>query len=139
MGTVRMAFPQSRYAYADMQKPSPWFVCDRCGFRKMKSESAWQFDYRGLELQNLRILVCQVCLDNPQPQLRPIIIGPDPVPVKDPRPGFAAQQMGYTAPVNVLEIIDGDLIPPPPRQPTLMDLLDDSGRVIDADTPLRRP
>ena len=80
----------------------------------MKSESAFQFDYRGLALQNLRILVCQVCLDKPQPQLKPIIIGPDPIPVRDPRPGFAAWQMGSTAPVNVLELVDGDLFPPPP-------------------------
>jgi hypothetical protein len=108
-----VGFPQSRFAYASIDKPTPWFVCDRCGFRKMKSESAWQFDYRGLQLQNLRVLVCQICLDKPQPQLKPIIIGPDPVPVKDPRPGFAATQMGVTYPVNVLELVDGDLFPGP--------------------------
>lgn len=40
-----------------------------------------------MQLQNLRILVCtQTCLDVPQPQLRTIILPPDPVPVSNPRP-----------------------------------------------------
>ena len=60
-------------------------------------------------MQNLRILVCRRCEDVPQPQLRPIIVGPDPYPVRDPRPGFAAQQQGPQPPVqSPLEIITDD-------------------------------
>ena len=58
----------------------------------MHSELRFQFDWRGNAIQNLRILVCRRCEDVPQPQLRPIMVGPDPYPVRDPRPGFAAQQ-----------------------------------------------
>ena len=89
-----MAFPQSAHAWADIRRPSPWGCCDRCGFRYMHSTLRWQFDWRGNAMQNLRILVDHRCEDEPQPQLRPIIVGPDPYPVRDPRPGFAAQQQG---------------------------------------------
>lgn len=47
---------------------------------------SWQFDYRGQQLQNLKILVCQTCLDQPQEQLRPLALPPDPVPVQNARP-----------------------------------------------------
>lgn len=30
--------------------------------------------------------MCDECLDNPQPQLKPIILPADPVPVANPRP-----------------------------------------------------
>jgi|SRR6185312_9084041 hypothetical protein len=94
-----MGFPQSSRAYADMQRPEAWGCCDRCGFRYLHRELNWQFDWRGNQLQNLRILVCRPCTDLPQEQLRPIIIGPDPVPIRDPRPGYAATQMQGGSPL----------------------------------------
>lgn len=119
-----MSFPQSRFAYADMSKPEAWGVCDRCGFRYLRKELVWQFDFRGLSLENLRILVCtRTCLDVPQPQLKPIIVGPDPIPVKDPRPGFAATQMGTTPVFSPLELVDDDPIsttPSPSAPPSLL-------------------
>lgn len=39
-----------------------------------------------MELQNLRILVCGICLDVPAAQLKTIILPPDPLPVFNPRP-----------------------------------------------------
>jgi hypothetical protein len=42
-------------------------------------------DYRGRNLQNLRILVCEPCYDTPQPQLRPIVLPPDPLPIINAR------------------------------------------------------
>jgi hypothetical protein len=102
-----MGFPQSSRAYADMRKPEPWGTCDRCGFRYMHKNLRWQFDWRGNQLQNLRILVDHRCEDVPQEQLRPIIIGPDPYPVQDPRPGWAASQMGPQPPIETpLEIVE---------------------------------
>lgn len=104
-----MAFPQSARAYADMQAHTEWFVCDRCGFRYDRSNATWQYDWRGNQLANLRILVCTVtCNDVPNEQQRPIIIGPDPVPIRDPRPGFAATQQGYTPVFTVLELVSDD-------------------------------
>lgn len=57
------------------------------------SKLSWQREWAGAALINKRILVCRECLDQPQPNGRKtLIIGPDPVPVRDPRPGFQAQQ-----------------------------------------------
>ncbi len=101
-----MSFPQSARAYADMAHPEPWGTCERCNFRYLRKDLVWQFDWRGNQLANLRILVCtQTCNDEPYEQDRPIIIGPDPVPVKDPRPGFQATQQGYTPVFSVLELV----------------------------------
>lgn len=109
-----MGFPQSSRAYADLDKPRSWGTCDRCNFRYLREQLQFQWDYRGLSLANLRILVCDICLDEPQSQLRPVIIGPDPVPIIDPRPGWLDTQQGYTPVFDLLEIIDGDILPPPP-------------------------
>jgi hypothetical protein len=119
-----MAFLQSSHAYASISKPEAWFFCDRCGFRKMHKDGAFQFDWRGTKLADLRILVCKPCLDDAQEQLRTIIIGPDPIPVRYPRPGFQASQQGFTPVFSVLEIVDGDILPPPPN---VNDLRDDGG------------
>lgn len=79
-----MPLPRSR----SFQRLPPRSIgsCDRCGFDYYLSDLMWQFDYRGPELINLRILVCEKCLDQPQDQLKPIILPPDPVPVQNPRP-----------------------------------------------------
>lgn len=75
----------------------------------MRSRINWQYDWRGNQIQNLRILVDHRCEDIPNEQLRPIIIGPDPYPVRDPRPGFAGFQQGPQPPVQTpLEIITDD-------------------------------
>lgn len=46
----------------------------------------WQWEYAGLRLYNKRILVCNTCLDDPQPQLKSKILAPDPVPKINARP-----------------------------------------------------
>lgn len=95
-----------------MAQPEPWGTCDRCNFRYLRRDLVWQFDWRGTSLANLRILVCtQTCLDVPQEQERAILVGPDPIPVRDPRPGWQASQQGYTSAPDILELLDGDLIP----------------------------
>jgi hypothetical protein len=45
----------------------------------------WQFDWRGAALQNIRLLVCNPCYDEPQQQLRAIVVPADPVPINQPR------------------------------------------------------
>lgn len=81
--------------------------CDRCNFVYDLSQLHWQWDWRGNSLSNLRILVCHTCEDRPFELNRPIIIGPDPVPPRDPRPGYQASQAGPAPPnLTPLEIIE---------------------------------
>lgn len=46
----------------------------------------WQWDWRGTGLQNLRILVAECELDEPQRQLGAIILPIDPPPIMNARP-----------------------------------------------------
>jgi hypothetical protein len=46
----------------------------------------WQWDWRGTALSNLRILVSEDELDEPQRQLGAIILPPDPPPIMNARP-----------------------------------------------------
>lgn len=95
-------------AYTDPSAPEPPGICDDCGFKYMRSELKWQYDFRGDTLQNLRYLKCWRCLDIPQDQLRTVIVPPDPVPIKDPRPGFYASQEGPAPnPQSVVDLLYG--------------------------------
>jgi hypothetical protein len=64
------------------------------------ADLSWQYDFRGNSLKNLRLLVCERCLDEAQEQLRPVILPPDPVPVLDARPGTYYSQQGGVTPAN---------------------------------------
>lgn len=85
-------------ASVDVPPRSAWAVCDRCGMLRDQSDLAFQFDWRGSRLMNLRILVCKdTCLDVPQQQLRPIILPPDPPPVMNSRPeNYASEDAGIS-------------------------------------------
>jgi len=72
-------------AVTNPSAPAAHAICDRCGFRYNHCDLQWQHDYRGRTLQNIRILVCETCLDDPQPQLKPRIISPDPLPIMNAR------------------------------------------------------
>lgn len=65
--------------------PRAFGICDRCGFLYNHHELQWQFDYRGAALINIRLLVCDTCLDVPQNQLRNIIVPADPTPIMNAR------------------------------------------------------
>lgn len=75
-------------ALTNASKPKAHAICDRCGFRYNHSDLHFQYDYRGRTLQNTRILVCDSCMDTPQPQLKPRIVPPDPIPVRNARTEF---------------------------------------------------
>ena len=66
--------------------PRALAICDRCGFRYNHVDLSFQYQWRGTKLQNIRILVCQPCLDTPQEQLRVIVLPMDPVPIANARP-----------------------------------------------------
>lgn len=73
-------------AQVSTRAPVSFAVCDRCGIWYNIDKLHWQFQYAGPNLQNLHLLVCRTCLDVPQPQLKPRIIPPDPMPTLNARP-----------------------------------------------------
>lgn len=77
-------------AQVDPDSPRAFAICDRCGFLYNHQDLRWQFEWVGPQLQNLRLLVCETCLDQPQEQLRTIILPPDPLPILNARPEFYA-------------------------------------------------
>jgi hypothetical protein len=76
---------QAGRARTNARSPEAHAICDRCGFRYNHINLRWQFDWRGAALQNIRLLVCNSCYDEPQQQLRAIVVPADPVPISNPR------------------------------------------------------
>lgn len=81
-----MAWRFHGHAVVNPSHPVSFAVCDRCGGWWNIDKLTWQFQYAGPNLQNLRLLVCPKCNDLPQPQLKPRIIPPDPMPTMNARP-----------------------------------------------------
>lgn len=76
-------------------RPQAKGVCDRCGEWYLLSALEKQMEYFGPSLQWTGFLVCRdKCLDVPQPQNIPLILPPDPVPVKNPRPEYFLSDYG---------------------------------------------
>lgn len=83
-------------ARTNPSSPQAHAICDRCGFRYNRVDLNWQYDWRGAALQNIRILVCNSCMDTPQEQLRAIVVPADPVPIDQPRTqDFAQAETNY--------------------------------------------
>ena len=76
---------QSGRARTSSSSPQAHAICDRCGFRYNHVDLQWQYDWRGAALQNIRILVCNSCVDVPQDQLRAIVVPADPTPIMQAR------------------------------------------------------
>jgi len=81
-----MAWRFTGRAQVNSSSPAAFAVCDRCSMWYNHRDLNWQYQYAGPKLQNLRLLVCRTCLDTPQPQLKPRILSPDPVPIMNARP-----------------------------------------------------
>lgn len=73
-------------ARVNPRAPVSFAVCDRCSIWFNITDLQWQYQWAGPQLQNLRLLVCKSCLDKPQPQLRTIVLPPDPLPTLNARP-----------------------------------------------------
>jgi hypothetical protein len=85
----------SRQGRAQVSPSSPRAaaLCDRCGFVYNHYKLRWQFDWAGASMINKRLLVCDRCYDEPQEQLRAIVIPADPVPIVNPRvPDFVTAE-----------------------------------------------
>jgi hypothetical protein len=81
-----MAWRPHGHAIINPAHPVSTAICDRCSRLFNITALSWQYQWAGPRLQNLRLLVCQSCLDVPQPQLKPRILPPDPVPTLNARP-----------------------------------------------------
>lgn len=96
--------PHPRNAETDPSAPRAWATCDRCGRIYNHFKLHWQFEWRGTQLQNLRILVCDICLDEPQRQLGTVMLPPDPLPIMNARPeNYAIDEV----PVSTRYTMDG--------------------------------
>lgn len=73
-------------ARADRHDPRAWAVCDMCGFLYNKTNLQWQYQWAGNRLVNQNMLVCDMCYDMPQEQLRVIVLPADPEAIINPRP-----------------------------------------------------
>lgn len=81
-----MAWRQHGRASVSPRNPRAFGICDRCGFLYNRADLSYQFEYGGWALVNTRALVCRICLDVPQPQLKPRVLSADPQPIYQPRP-----------------------------------------------------
>lgn len=100
-----MAWHPTGRAQVNARKPQALAVCDRCGLTYNLVSLTWQYQWQGMQLQNLRILVCDTCLDKPQVQLRTIILPPDPLPVFNPRP----EAYDTEVPSNMIEMDESSI------------------------------
>lgn len=99
---------QAGRARTSASSPQAHAICDRCGFRYNHVDLKWQYDWRGAQLANVRVLVCSSCTDTPQEQLRAIVLPADPTPIINARvENFVVSEAGsatglpYGAPVGL--------------------------------------
>jgi hypothetical protein len=76
---------RSGRARTDARNPRAFAICDRCALWYNHYQLKWQYDWAGASLINKRILVCDTCYDEPQNQLRAIVLPADPMPIINPR------------------------------------------------------
>ena len=71
----------------DAKSPHGLAICDGCGFMVQHTQLREKKDYRGGTTPvGLSLRVCASCDDVPQPYYRRLLLKPDPVPLKNPRP-----------------------------------------------------
>jgi hypothetical protein len=89
---------QSGRAVTNPEHPRAFAVCDNCRFWYNHHMLRWQREWAGTQIINKGFLVCQDCLDRPNPQLKARLMPPDPVPIANPRPET------YRYPLNVKKL-----------------------------------
>lgn len=76
---------RSGRAQTSSRNPRAFAVCDRCAIWYNHDRLRWQYDWAGASMINKRLLVCNTCYDEPQEQLRAIVVPADPMPINQPR------------------------------------------------------
>ncbi len=88
--------PHPKRTSTNTRSPRAWGTCDRSGFITNHEKLVWQYDWRGTQLVNLRVLVAPDMLDKPQRQLGTIILPPDPVSIINARPEqYSVEEQTY--------------------------------------------
>jgi hypothetical protein len=72
-----------------------WGRCDRCYNLVDHSELRIQYRYAGSSLSSTGKMVCNTCMDIPNPQERPLYITADPVPILNPRPSHGDSAIDF--------------------------------------------
>lgn len=73
-------------ARVDPEHPVAFAICDRCGAVLNRTDLLQQHQWRGSALHNLRLAVCEDCLDRPSMFLRATVLPVDPGPIFNARP-----------------------------------------------------
>lgn len=111
--------PHPRMADVDPDNPDAWATCDRCGLLCNHSKMHWDMQWAGNQIINKRFLVCELCIDIPQEQLRTLILPPDPAPLFNARPEpYTIDETDWrvTQDEEIRETQDGDLRVTQPSQ-----------------------
>ncbi len=111
--------PHPRLADTDPSYPQGWATCQRCGFVTNLVKMSWDVQYSGPALINKRFLVCELCVDIPQDQLRSIVLPPDPPGLMNARPEpYTIDETDWrtTQDDDIRETQDGDLRVTQPSQ-----------------------
>lgn len=87
-----MAVPHNLRAPTNPYAPDPVGICRRCAFLWPIAQLVEQWEWRGPSLGKILTRVCPSCLDEPNEQLRTIIVGPDGIGPEDASPTFYDQQ-----------------------------------------------
>lgn len=66
--------------------PEATGLCDRCGCLYDLKELQFEMQWMGPRLARTGYRICPRCFDKPFIFFKPILLGPDPLPVKEPRP-----------------------------------------------------
>lgn len=78
-------------ATVSSKSPEAFAICDGCGFLFNHKDLRFQLEWAGNKLINQRQLVCPRCNDDPNQQLRAIVLPADPMPIMNPRvPDYAS-------------------------------------------------
>lgn len=80
-----MAWRPHGRAKVSATNPRAFAICDRCGILYNHNFLRFQWDWRGNQIVNTNILVCQICYDVPYEGRRPLKLPPDPMPILNPR------------------------------------------------------
>lgn len=104
-------FPKGKHVTIDVTNPDALGICDYSRFVHNRRDLLKQMEWRGDALVWTGFYVGKTYLDQPNEQLRPPILPPDPVPIKDPRPmqpTILTCSNNYNIPISQLtEVIIG--------------------------------